>query len=462
MPLRNFDMQQIDFDQVTPDEFNQWLNQSVNAFRFRQLMPLAERNAKADRNSDAGRAVFGLYANGVKTNRDEWVYDFDSKNLKAKATFFAKTYNGFLDANDQSFNPIIKWSRDLRNEFQRGRFIEYSDKCAITSLYRPYTLKHHYVDFTMNDVLTRKHCEMFGPELRQPNKVICFSGIASSKPFQVLVTDKLPGFDMLENTQCLPLYRYTDNGERLCNITEWAIREFNDHARALWGDHFAEAAGSDGITAEDIFAYTYAVLHDPVYRVDYREELKQGFPRLPFYRDFEHWVKMGRMLLELHLDYQGAEPYPLERVDSPSTGSGRAVRVILRADKERGTIVVDEETTLRGVPEFAWEYQLGSRTALEWVLAQYKERKPRDATISERFNTYNFADYKERVIDLLQRVCTVSFKTAEIVGGMAYWDDGNLVVWDDRDEYEWVPTRVQHQWHYGEVSKKQAGEWSAT
>ena len=101
----------------------------------------------------------------------------------------------------------------------------------------------------------------------------------------------------------------------MCNITEWAIREFNDHGRALWRDHFEEVAGPEGITAEDIFAYTYAVLHDPVYRVDYREELKQGFPRLPFYSHFDQWVKMGRMLLELHLNFESAEPYPLQRMD---------------------------------------------------------------------------------------------------------------------------------------------------
>ena len=71
------------------------------------------------------------------------------------------------------------------------------------------------------------------------------------------------------------------------------------------------------------------------------------------------------------------------------------------------------------MPADAWRYRLRSRTAIEWVLDQYKEKKPRDPTIRERFNTYRFADYKEDVIDLLRRVCTVSVRTAEIVGGMA-------------------------------------------
>ena len=95
-------------------------------------------------------------------------------------------------------------------------------------------------------------------------------------------------------------------------------------------------------------------------------------------------------------------------------GPGQGV-AILRADKERDVITLDEQTTLAGVPWQAWVYQLGSRSPVEWILDQYKERKPRDPTIRERFNTYRFADHKERVIDLLQRVCTVSVKTMEIV-----------------------------------------------
>ncbi len=38
--------------------------------------------------------------------------------------------------------------------------------------------------------------------------------------------------------------------------------------------------------------------------------------------------------------------------------------------------------------------------------------------IIEQFNTYRFADYKEKVIDLLRRVMTVSVGTMEVVMGM--------------------------------------------
>jgi predicted helicase len=38
--------------------------------------------------------------------------------------------------------------------------------------------------------------------------------------------------------------------------------------------------------------------------------------------------------------------------------------------------------------------------------------------VAEKFNTYRFADHKEQVIALLQRVCTVSVATMQIVRAM--------------------------------------------
>ena len=91
---------------------------------------------------------------------------------------------------------------------------------------------------------------------------------------------------------------------------------------------------------------------------------------------------------------------------------------MLKADKENGRIVLDSQTSLTGIPAEAWNYGLGNRSALEWILDQYKERTPKDPTIREKFNTYRFADYKEYVIDLLCRVCTVSVETQKIIAAM--------------------------------------------
>jgi predicted helicase len=91
---------------------------------------------------------------------------------------------------------------------------------------------------------------------------------------------------------------------------------------------------------------------------------------------------------------------------------------LLKADKDSGRIIIDSETTLSGIPPEAWDYRLGNRSALEWILDQYKEKKPKDPTIRAKFNTYRFADYKDKVIDLLMRVATVSIRTVDILRKM--------------------------------------------
>ena len=430
--LRGRGIPDLKFTESIPDDKGNWLEKSNPDYE--RLLPLANKQTKFAKSDADDQAVFRLFSNAVKTNRDAWVFDFDVPNLRNKALFFADTYNELLDKGDESFPSAIKWSRDLRNEFKRGRRIVYSEANRIKALYRPFVVKDYFADFTMNDVLTRNHYEMFGSDLVQPNKVICFRGTGTNKPFSVLAIDKIAEHQLITNMQCLPLYRYTAEGERVCNITDWALEFINAHYRKDMGEYFEKTFGADGISAEDIFAYIYAVLHDPVYHDDYRVDLLREFPRVPLYDYFDDWVSRGRELLDLHLGFETIEPYPLERVE----GDKPAGKALLRADKERGVIRIDDRTTLEGVPADAWRYKLGSRSALEWVLDQHKERKPRDPTVAARFNEYRFADHKERVVDLLGRVCAVSDATMCIVDGMAFWDGKYLVAMAERDKMEWT------------------------
>jgi very-short-patch-repair endonuclease len=179
--------------------------------------------------------------------------------------------------------------------------------------------------------------------------------------------------------------------------------------------------GERAITKDDILHYVYAVLHDPVYREKYAQNLKREFPRIPFYPDFWQWAAWGKTLMDLHIGYESVEPWPLTRADAKdekAARAGYAPRCILKADKDHGIIVLDSETQLSGVPKEAFDYRLGNRSALEWILDQYKEKTPKDPTIREKFNTYRFADYKEKVVDLLARVTRVSVETQEIIEAM--------------------------------------------
>jgi predicted helicase len=243
--------------------------------------------------------------------------------------------------------------------------------------------------------------------------------------------------------QAIGLYRFEESGERVDNITDWALDQFRKHYAGSVAEGVARrgglrrrgavAASTDGgpqrqdpvgdahagpgpITKEDIFHYVYGVLHDPVYREKYALNLKREFPRIPFYPDFRQWAAWGKELMDLHIGYETVEPWDLRRTDAKD--DGHAAKPMLKPDKENGRIMLDSRTILAGIPPEAWTYKLGNRGALEWILDQYKEKKPKDPTIREKFNTYRFADYKEKVIDLLARVTTVSVRTVAITDAM--------------------------------------------
>ena len=415
--LRQTNLDEIPFEDITADSKNNWLNQSNT--NFATLMPLADRQTKLAKAASDERAVFGLYSIGVITARDEWVYDFNADHLGRKVRAFINEYeesrsmHGGQEVDDAELGTVIKWTRDLKRQLRSDIPNTFERTGIRRTLFRPFVNKALYFNQNLNE-MQYQIPQIFPTKIDAQNKAICFSGIASNKPFSVLATDRIFGHDTLEKTQCLPLYRYTSGGQRVSNITDWAVRSINDHYRVEWGDDYARIAGDGGITAEDIFAYTYAVLHDPEYREKYAVDLLREFPRLPLHHEFDAWKRMGQELLDLHIGFESADPFDLERIETRADPG----KPVLRGDKTLGTIVLDASTTLTGVPESAWRYRLGSRSALEWILDQYKERKPRDPTIADKFNTYRFADHKERVIDLLRRVCTVSVETMLIVDRM--------------------------------------------
>jgi hypothetical protein len=58
------------------------------------------------------------------------------------------------------------------------------------------------------------------------NPTLMVSGVPAAKPAQILASDMVPSYDTLEKTECLSRFRYTKSGERVDNITDWAIVQF--------------------------------------------------------------------------------------------------------------------------------------------------------------------------------------------------------------------------------------------
>ena len=407
-------LRDIPFELISPDEKNNWLNHSES--NFEELIPVADKMVKLGKSD---KALFKSFSLGVVTNRDDWVYDFDKSSLISKTEYFCGKYEAekerwIKNESDISLGDFvdrnIKWTTELEDHLKKGHPLKFREEMIVPSIYRPFINKYLYLDRIITHRLYQ-NLSIFGLKNRYSNICIAFSGPGSSKPFQVLVQNVIYSLDLLEKTQCLPLYWY-ENGEKRDNITDWGLAQFVNYY------------SDDTITKEGIFNYTYAVLHDPAYREKYKIDLKRDFPRLPFYTDFWQWVEWGKKLMELHLNFETVEPFPLTEVTKnedetvSSSGIQPKNKTRLTAEKVNGTIVLDDVTTLTGVPPQAWEYKLGNRSTLEWILDQYKEKKPKDPTIAEKFNTYKFADHKTKVIDLLKRVTTVSVETMKIIEEM--------------------------------------------
>ena len=347
----------------------------------------------------------------MKTQRDEWVYDFSRTALEAKVRYLVETYEATRADPDYPERDTIKWDRELEKYRIRKVKKQYDESAIRTAAFRPFIQKFVYFDRHLNGMvyqlpeLFRKH---------EDNFAISFSDRGSRSEFCSMSSDTIVDLHFgaaVDGYQIVTRYRYSDDGDRLDNITDWALNKFTDH--------YGKTAK---ITKDDIFAYVYAVLHDPVYREIYALNLRREFPRIPFHRDFGTWRDWGQRLLDLHIGYESVEAWPLHRADVPdekARAAGLAPKTILKADREAGTIRLDSETTLERIPPEVWEYRLGNRSALDWILDQYKEKTPKDPTIREKFNTYRFADYKEQVADLIARVTRVSVETVAITRAMA-------------------------------------------
>lgn len=387
---------QIAFDAINPDKNNNWINKQENDFD--DLIPLLEKKSN--------NVLFQLSSLGVSTNRDEWLFAIDKNDLLNKSKFLSETFNSSVSKNEM--DDKIKWSDTLKNYLKRGLKSKYEKGKIIGLLFRPYSKVFYYSEKQFSDRLTQNHFDFFGKDLSYENKLICVV-IEPQIPFVTLSAKNIINMHYGgRQTQIFAQYRYDQEGNRHDNITDWGLNQFTSHYQ------------DTTITKEDIFYYTYAVLHNPEYRKKYELNLKREFPRLPFYDDFFKWATWGKQLMELHINYETVAPFELQVIDNTNIVKDKnyKLKVKLKADKTNGAIAIDEHTHILGIPHSAWLYKLGNRSAIEWVLDQYKEKKYTDKTIAEKFNTYRFADYKNHVIDLLKRVCTVSVETMKIIEEM--------------------------------------------
>ncbi|AFM03522.1 hypothetical protein Fleli_1084 [Bernardetia litoralis DSM 6794] len=453
--------QNLSFKKVS-QAVNYWI--ALPEDDFFGFMPLSHKLTQITKFADEETALFKWSSPALLTARDEWVYDFDKTNLEKKASYFSQIYNQeckrwqFSEQNEslQTFlgvksttNPVdtakIKWNAELMQNLKRNAELSYDSFKIREASYRPFVKQFVYVD----EVITHRPYQQFRffpPQKEQtPNPTICVT-VHKQVPLVVHATNFIPdnGYGARATHTFAKYFFDEETGEFKENITDWALEQFRHHYSSkpvkFKAKNFKELkknlqsmkdnqVEARTLTKDTIFAYIYAVLHSPEYRKKYEKILHTELPRIPMYEDFWKWATWGEKLLDLHINYEEVTIYPLEREEKEDneeeqkTENKTKKKAILKADRVRSLVWIDETTYLKNIPEEAWHYRLGVRSALEWVLEHHSERKLRDKTVKKAveegiFTTYSFDNQKEQLIELLRKVCRVSVETVGILREM--------------------------------------------
>ncbi len=410
----------IDWRTVQPDPRYTWLTEGLHA-EFETFIPMGTKKAKAAK-SEAVDVIFKIYSNGVKTNRDAWAYNFNRNVLTESISGMIDTYNEQVlkwqhrenqNANVDDFvnydDEKIKWSRDLKAKLKRERTTKYTAYKERISLYRPFTKLNLYFDRMMNDVVYVFPSISPTPETETENRVICVAGIGNRKGFGCLTTNMIPDIDLaFEKTQCFPFYTYDeDGGNRRENVTDWTLEQFRAHYR------------DDTITKWDIFHYVYGILHHPNYRERYEANLKRDLPHLPYTPDFWGFAKAGERLGEIHIGYEAVSEYPLAFIENRETPLDWRVEK-MKLSKDKTQLIYNDFLTLDRIPAKAFDYRLGNRSALEWVIDQYCVKTDKRSGI---VNDPNRPDDPQYIVKLIGKVIAVSLETVGIVEGLPEFRD---------------------------------------
>ncbi|MDE0630788.1 MAG: N-6 DNA methylase [Caldilineaceae bacterium] len=403
----------VDWTGIAPDKRHTWLTEGLHA-EFETFIPLGSREAKAGK-GEAVDVLFHVFSNGVKINRDAWAYNFNRSALAENMSCMIDTYNEQVfkwerqrdrGANVDDFvlsdDRRIGWSSGLKQELKRGKTTEFLREKVRTSLFRPFAKSNLYFDRMMNERVYIFPSIFPTSEVEKENRVIWLK-VGADWPLFAFMVNVIPNLLPQGGSQCFPFYTYDEDGRnRRENITDWALARF----RAQYQD--------DTISKWDIFHYVYGLLHHPDYRERYQANLKRELPRLPFAPDFRAFAAAGARLADIHAGYEDISPYALKAIETP--GQPLSYRVEkMRLSKDRTQIRYNDFLTLGGIPAEAFAYRLGNRSALEWVIDQYRVKTDKRSGI---VNDPNRAEDPRYIVNLIGRVIAVSLETVELVAGL--------------------------------------------
>jgi predicted helicase len=419
--MRSFLSPEMNLVSLTPNAHGDWII-TRNEY-FNTCVPLAPEK-KFDEETES---VFVVSSIGTKSQRDAWVYNYSKDAALNNMRDMIDFYNSQLGAAEIDYDSAkISWTNGLMADRASGRRTALQkDEVALT-LYRPFQKQWLYRGERV--IERRGQQEQFFPTPDTKNMVICVSGAGVTKDFSCLISDRIADLEYVGKSQCFPLHFYDKGGTRRDGISDHALGA----ARAKYGG---------GATKEDIFFYAYGLLHHPLYRETFKDDLKKSLPRIPFVEsreDFMVFAAAGRALAKLHLDYDkfpasgfqlsdgswGIQALPEVKV-SDRGGDYKVTKMRFPRRGERDTIVFNPSVTISGIPAKAYEYIVNGKSAIEWVMDRYQVKTDKDSGIANDPNLYALeAGCPKYILRLLLSVIAVSVGTVEIVEGLPAFTPG--------------------------------------
>ena len=412
------DISFFDFEDIIPDNKGQWLNQTNNDFY--EHTALIDKNVKNQKVGKAieQKAIFKLFSLGALTAKDDWACDFDKEQLEKKIKHFLKIYDkerkkwADKKLNDANFNDnldySIKWVGDIKDYMIKNKEIKFSKQNIREYLYRPFVKNYTYFDYP---IMQRPYQnKKIFPNVDSENITINFNIVKPRRYTDCFASKMLIDFAFnIEGNISVPLYIY-ENGEKKLNITDYAIKEFQNKYK-------------DKATAENIFAYCHAVLSSPKYQKEYEENLKIDYPRIPLYKNFDRFVELGKRLIKLQTEFENFDCRNEEiqlKIEKDFKYMPEDFSMI-KLNKEKGIIIFDGKNRIENIPKKAFDYKIGTRSALDWIIDYYKPKKlnpqkelHHKTLIENGLNSYDYKKIREYLFELIPKVIEISVETVDI------------------------------------------------
>lgn len=397
---------------ISPDKHHTWLTEGLQK-DFETHLPMGTKISKSGKEN----AIFRIYGRGVATARDAWMYNFDRDSLAGNIQELIQVYNKYVQTWTQlpskpdvdefisESESGIPWSESLKSYLRRQVKIRYKSVKIRNALYRPFVSKYLYFDQHLIERWYQIPYMLPTTMSEKENRIICVTS-PGSKNTSVFITNLIPDLNLFAGAspvQCFPLYHYDrEKKTKIENITDWALQKYIDHYK------------DSSIIKFDIFHYTYAMLHHPDYIRKYAANLRKELPRIPFVKRFNDMVEAGKNLARLHLFWEGQAEYPLRQNISFANKPDWQIEK-MQIEKDQRSIKLNDYVTLSHIPSAAFEYIIGQRSVLEWVIDQYRLR---EAIAGGGADDPNRPTDPTCISRLIAQVITVSLETVKIIKNM--------------------------------------------